>query len=157
MVAEQQPQPSTMSRSPAPTSRKNNGTAPGSEPLVTANDRAVRATLDASHRKISEATTDVEFQYRWEGGTDRCISAKATYHGVVIGTAKVLGTGGDKQTGFYVEVEEVQYEIGAANQIIYTGRLRFHRGRLGTKLTEVSVSGKKRYALFEIWPMGEGN
>ena len=119
---------------------------PGSPP-ATPTDTALLPSSETG-------AADVDIAYTWEGGSNRCSGATAKLNGVVVGTAKMKGVGGDEQSGYYVEVEEVQYAPDAPDEQIYRGILRFRIGARGTKIGETPISGTKRYDLFVEWPMG---
>jgi hypothetical protein len=97
---------------------------------------------------------EVEITYTWEGGSNRCNSATAKTKGVIVGTAKKTGVGGDQQSGYFVEVEEVQYSLDGSHDVIYRGKLKFRIGISGEKIEDTPVYGEKRYELFRRWPMG---
>jgi hypothetical protein len=96
---------------------------------------------------------NVEISYTYDGGSNRCTGATALADGVLIAAAEMKRVGGDQQSGYYVEVEGVQYTPGTQD-VTYRGTLRFRIGVRGTKLAQTPISGVKQFDLFREWPMG---
>lgn len=115
-------------------------------------------TTGASARKnlplLESYKREINISYTWEGATNRCIGAKASSNDVILGDAKKIGIGGNKEEGYYVEVEEVHYAPDGSGRVIYRSKSKFRIGYRGTKIEETPISGRKVYELFEEWPMG---
>jgi len=111
----------------------------------------------AAHRILpvpEEPELKIKTSYTYEGGTNKCISAKAASNDVILGDAKMIGFGGKKEGEYYVEVEETHYAPDGSERVIYRCKSKFRIGYIGEKIDENPISGEKVYDLFSEWPMG---
>lgn len=148
---------------PSPSSKPEGNAVRGPAPntSTTSTDRKAGSTaptsalkpLPGSQPEENTALRNVEINYTWEGGSNRCNGATALSDGVLIAAAQMKSIGGDRQSGYYVEVEEVHYAPGT-QEVTYRGTLRFRIGPRGTKIAETPISGEKQFDVFREWPMG---
>jgi len=134
---------------------------PASETSTTSGDRKAGSSAPTtpvkpapgSQPEENPVVRGVEISYTWDGGSNRCKGATALSDGALIAAAEMKGIGGDRQSGYYVEVEEVHYAPGT-QEITYRGTLRFRIGPRGTKIAETPISGVRQFDVFREWPMG---
>ena len=93
----------------------------------------------------------ISISYNWEGGTNRCNSAKATFSGLILGEAKVVDIGGNEREGYYQIVEETHFAPDKNIKVIYRARSRYAISYMAAKVEEKPVWGKKVYELFSHW------
>lgn len=105
------------------------------------------------HPEEDTALRGVEINYSWDDRFNRCNGATALSKGVLIATAQVRGIAGNRQSGYYIDVEELHYAPGT-QEITYRGTLRFRIGLRGTKVAEMPISGVKQRDIFREWPTG---
>jgi len=116
--------------------------------------RLSRETSDMYGRLVARAFeladgTQVDIDYEWEGGSNRCIAAKAQVNNKTIASGKLLRVAGNQTEGWRLEVEELQYREDGS--VAYSGTSTFALGLTGEKIGDWPQEGRKLYEVFLSW------
>lgn len=87
--------------------------------------RAPSGQLLEESRKVGEY--DIRIFYTWEGASFKCIRAEAFHGDILVGTAIPVGVK-KNDSGFYVQVEETQYDTSGSGEVVYKGVSMYNFG-----------------------------